>query len=587
MSSATLRELDLRNWFDHIRKYATEHKIEDIFKDPRRVLNGDETSFVFDPITKAVVASKGNRNVYLVQKADPKKNVTVLFTFDAEGYMFPPDVILPYKRLSKQVLMSFDPDWGVGKSERGWMDSENFMAYIQNILHSSLVSRNVPLPVIYFVDGHASHTGVEAAELCYELGIILIALYPNATHIMQPADVAIFKPLKNSWAKCVDEWRMMNDGKVFTIEHFGKVLKGAIDQGVSKDTVRSGFRKCGLYPFDADAVDYTRCISKNDRQLNVSECSSNTLTLQETVPVKLCHIKEALKLVNATRIQPVDQAVPNESEKALLYVYNTILSPFNSDSTVDIDQEGDTVNDVDLNVTDVDAVTDADAVADENEFEHNQQVSFDILDHQFKDNADFTELVTHSSPLSGGDDQLALEVNNNLVCENLEASIESEFGSQAASTLDCLERNNNNLTEKPNNKENVLKDITNFDQPDRRISISTFLTVPPTPRRKNVHRNYSRKRHFVLTSAERLKEIEETEKEKERQAFEKEQNMIKRSIKKELKDQEKKERMKIREQKAKDRELNRQLKEQSKKVTVKRGRPKRKDKQFVADEQLE
>lgn len=238
MSGATVTELDIRTWFEKIHHYVVTHNLEDVLNDPRRILNGDETSFRFDPVTKAVVASKGNRNVYLVQQADAKKNVTVLFTFDAEGYMFPPDAILPYKRLSKQILMSFDPDWGVGMSESGWMDGENFMAYIQNILHPSLVRRNVPLPVIYFVDGHASHMGVEAAELCANLGIILIALYPNATHIMQPADVAIFKPLKNSWSKCVDEWRMKNEGKMFTIDHFGKVLKEAINRGVSHSTVR-------------------------------------------------------------------------------------------------------------------------------------------------------------------------------------------------------------------------------------------------------------------------------------------------------------------------------------------------------------
>lgn len=200
MASATVSEPDIRSWFQKIMQYLRANGLEDVLTDPRRILNGDETGFPFDPVTKAVLASKGNRNVYLVQQADPKKNVTVLFTFDADGYMFPPDTILPYKRLPKQLIMNFDSDWGIGKSDKGWMDSENFVAYIQNVLHPSLVRRNVPFPVIYFVDGHSSHTGYEVAELCASLGIILIALYPNATHIMQPADVAIFKPLKTAGA---------------------------------------------------------------------------------------------------------------------------------------------------------------------------------------------------------------------------------------------------------------------------------------------------------------------------------------------------------------------------------------------------
>ncbi|XP_062714727.1 uncharacterized protein LOC134291242 [Aedes albopictus] len=128
MASATVSEPDIRSWFQKIMQYLRANGLEDVLTDPRRILNGDETGFPFDPVTKAVLASKGNRNVYLVQQADPKKNVTVLFTFDADGYMFPPDTILPYKRLPKQLIMNFDSDWGIGKSDKGWMDSENFVA---------------------------------------------------------------------------------------------------------------------------------------------------------------------------------------------------------------------------------------------------------------------------------------------------------------------------------------------------------------------------------------------------------------------------------------------------------------------------
>ncbi|XP_062556971.1 uncharacterized protein LOC134221809 [Armigeres subalbatus] len=262
-AAATVCESDIRKWFQLIGDYVAKENLSDILKDPRRILNGDETMFLFDPETKSVIATKGNRNVYLVQKADPKKNITVLFTFDADGYMFPPDIILPYKRLSKHILMSMQSDWGVGKSERGWMDRENFQAYIQNILYPSLVRRNVPFPVIFFVDGHSSHTGIEAAEACATLGIILIALYPNATHIMQPCDVSIFKPLKNQWTKVIDQWKMENDGNTFTIDHFGGALDTAIRTGIKTATIRAGFRRCGLFPFDVDAIDYSRCLARS------------------------------------------------------------------------------------------------------------------------------------------------------------------------------------------------------------------------------------------------------------------------------------------------------------------------------------
>ncbi|KAG6612562.1 uncharacterized protein IUM83_03389 [Phytophthora cinnamomi] len=39
--------------------------------------------------------------------------------------------------------------------------------------------------------------GCEAAEICVEYGIMLVALPANATHFFQPLDVALFKPYKD------------------------------------------------------------------------------------------------------------------------------------------------------------------------------------------------------------------------------------------------------------------------------------------------------------------------------------------------------------------------------------------------------
>ncbi|KAF2903627.1 hypothetical protein ILUMI_02559 [Ignelater luminosus] len=57
----------------------------------------------------------------------------------------------------------------------------------------------IPRPVLFFVDGHASHLTIDLSNFCSENQIILVALYPNATHVLQPMDVAVFHPLKDDW----------------------------------------------------------------------------------------------------------------------------------------------------------------------------------------------------------------------------------------------------------------------------------------------------------------------------------------------------------------------------------------------------
>ncbi|XP_062557124.1 uncharacterized protein LOC134221982 [Armigeres subalbatus] len=170
-ASSRVSEEDIKGWFQTTSDWLEKENLLFVLEYPERVFNGDETSFYLHPKSREVIAKTGSRNVYEVEQA---------------------------------------PGRGIGQSERGWMDVNKFRQYIHNIFHPYLVQHNVELPVVFFVDGHASHTSVEVADLCQSLGIILISLYPNTTHITQPADVAVFKPLKDEWRREVEQWRFEN-----------------------------------------------------------------------------------------------------------------------------------------------------------------------------------------------------------------------------------------------------------------------------------------------------------------------------------------------------------------------------------------
>lgn len=115
--------------------------------------------------------------------------------------------------------------WAFGRSETGWMTSETFYEYITNCFHPWLVANKIKLPILLFVDGHASHVTYHLTDYCSKNGIILVALYPNATHIVQPMDVSAFRPMKGSWLKAVLDWRMDENGARLTREHFAPLLK--------------------------------------------------------------------------------------------------------------------------------------------------------------------------------------------------------------------------------------------------------------------------------------------------------------------------------------------------------------------------
>lgn len=112
-----------------------------------------------------------------------------------------------------------------------------------------------------FVDGHKTHLTYPISKLCTYLKIILIALYPNATRILQPADVSCFRPLKALWKHGVMKWRRNNPFSQLTRAEFAPILNEIISDLVP-ESISNGFRACGLCPWNVNAVDFTKCLGK-------------------------------------------------------------------------------------------------------------------------------------------------------------------------------------------------------------------------------------------------------------------------------------------------------------------------------------
>ncbi|KAJ3631837.1 hypothetical protein MTP99_012943 [Tenebrio molitor] len=246
LASANVSEADIRSWFQQIETYLKEEDLFQILDDSIRVFNSDETNFQLCPKTKKVIAPRGTRNVYEVDRGQAKFTLTVLFTFAASDTITAPMIIYPYKPYKpSEISMSVPKSWGIGISSNGWMKSELFYEYIANIFYKDLFERNTKFPVILFVDGHSTHLTYKVSELCKQLKIILIALYPNTTRILQPADVSAFKPMKSFWKKGVLDWRRDNPSGALTKEHVASILQRVLKH-IKPEIICHGFRASGI-----------------------------------------------------------------------------------------------------------------------------------------------------------------------------------------------------------------------------------------------------------------------------------------------------------------------------------------------------
>ena len=87
-----------------------------------------------------------------MDRGTAKNAVTVMFTFSTAGDCVPPMLIYPYVWLPKEIIRSVSENWGIGRSDSGWMKSEKFFECIAKIFIPFLQAKNVTSPVILFVD---------------------------------------------------------------------------------------------------------------------------------------------------------------------------------------------------------------------------------------------------------------------------------------------------------------------------------------------------------------------------------------------------------------------------------------------------
>ncbi|XP_053598650.1 uncharacterized protein LOC128668867 [Microplitis demolitor] len=249
---ASVTENSLRNWFKEVEAYLVEKQLIDI--PLSRIFNGDESAFQLCPKAEPVITRKGTKAVYKVVNTNDKENITTLFMVSAAGEMVPPMIIYPYQRIPHHVSKHVPKSWFISTSQKGWMTGENFFEYVANGFYPWLMEKKIEFPVILYVDGHSSHLTLPLVNFCRINKIELVALYPNATHILQPLDVAVFHPVKTAWKKTVDGHRIEKNGQSLKKENFAPLLNKALQSMKSlKNTIEHGFKACGLCPFNAEA----------------------------------------------------------------------------------------------------------------------------------------------------------------------------------------------------------------------------------------------------------------------------------------------------------------------------------------------
>ncbi|KAI4466744.1 hypothetical protein MML48_2g00006030 [Holotrichia oblita] len=324
--------------------------------------------------------------------------------------------------------------------------------------------------------------------LCSQLEIILIALYPNATRLLQPADVVAFKPLKNGWKKGVNEWRRSNPSQSLTKEKFAPILKLAIDNHLNRDILKNGFRACGLFPWNPDSLDYSKCLGKSTQLLR-------TTNIQPTVKMNYETFKGIVGKELLSKFETFSEMQENESFNKLYDMWKFF---HNNNDVPDINTPKDSTGTTNLINSD----------GEGNQIPTDQSANSELFDIAN------IEIVYEDSPLinNNGTDPSDCGVKINLKKDVRSTSAIDNISEPVADNLlmsSASDRKEQEAETTP------VKDSAKSVQTD--IQIDNVLYWPVTPERKG--KQNTERVPFVITAAKwqdiQCKKIEVT-KDKER-----------------------------------------------------------------------
>lgn len=245
---ASVTNEDIQNYFDNLKDAINDLPASAIF-------NYDETiNITDDPGEKKVLVPIGTRRVERVQEHS-KMAISLMCCGSADGDFLPPFVVYKAQNCYENWTVGGPSGAKYDSSKSGWFDMRTFERWFTEIFIPH--AQKIEGQKLLIGDNLASHFSPRVVELANEKQIYFTSLPPNSTHLSQPLDVAVFRPMKSVWRRILDNWRKESRRKgSIPKEHIPPLFKQLWEElqpGI-KSNLKSGFRTTGLLPFNPQAL---------------------------------------------------------------------------------------------------------------------------------------------------------------------------------------------------------------------------------------------------------------------------------------------------------------------------------------------
>lgn len=171
----------------------------------------------------------------------------------ADGKMLPPYTVYKARHIYPTWIKGGVEGAGYNRNDSGWFDMPIFEDWFITCFLPAC--RNLIGQKVIIGDNLASRLSLEVIQLCEKNNIRFVLLPPNSTHLCQPLDVAVFRPIKRCWRNALDTRKVKNSGPIPKSE-FPKLLRQTLEKlnETMQNNIKSRFSATGIYPFNKQKV---------------------------------------------------------------------------------------------------------------------------------------------------------------------------------------------------------------------------------------------------------------------------------------------------------------------------------------------
>ena len=247
---------------------------------PTNIINYDETNLTDDPGNKKFIFKRGCRYPERLINTT-KSSISIMYAGTAAGHLLPPYVVYKAEHLWDTWTVGGPAGTRFNRSRSGWFDLVCFEDWFLTVVVPYV--RHIDGVKVLIGDNLSSHFSKKVLQECDRYNIKFVCLPPNATHILQPLDVAFYGPLKKYWRNILTAWKKGPGRRQTTLskDSFPALLQqlnvSLEDGGRGRENLISGFSKTGLYPLNANRPK-VRVPNGNVEDDNASTSTSTTVS---------------------------------------------------------------------------------------------------------------------------------------------------------------------------------------------------------------------------------------------------------------------------------------------------------------------